>query len=88
VGDPRVIPGDFSRPVSALSVPAPILRGMKRSSVNTETSQTKPEKVLLHMARKDGDWAGVAIRFQGGEQHTFRNLKSLVSWLARLRKRN
>jgi hypothetical protein len=61
---------------------------MKRPGRERETSQTKPEKVLLHMARKDGDWAGVAIRFQGGEEHTFRSLKGLVSWLAHLGKRS
>jgi len=42
---------------------------------------TKPQKVLLHMARKDNDWAGKATCFSGGEEYVFDNLEDLFAWL-------
>ena len=44
---------------------------------------TKPQKVLLHMARKDNDWAGKATCFSGGEEYVFDNLEDLFAWLRR-----
>ena len=46
---------------------------------------TKPQKVLLHMARKDNDWAGKATCFSGGEEYLFENLEDLFAWLRRRR---
>jgi len=58
---------------------------MKREAKPT-TTETRPEKVLLQMAIKDGDWAGIAIRFETEERHRFSGLWGLVTWLFRLRK--
>ena len=50
-----------------------------------QATASKPQKVLLHMARTDHDWAGVAIRFDGEEPYRFQSLKVLFAWLASLR---
>jgi hypothetical protein len=63
------------------------LQGVKTNKAGTRPTVSKPEKVLLHMARTGDDWAGVAIRFDGKEPYRFRNLALLVGWLSRLRGR-
>jgi len=60
---------------------------MKTKKCESRPAESKPEKVLLHMARTDDDWAGVAIRFDGEESYRFRSLSGLVAWLSGLRKR-
>ena len=59
---------------------------MKARKKPPQATAAKPEKVLLHMARTDHDWAGVAIRFDGGEPYRFQSLEVLVAWLSRLRR--
>jgi hypothetical protein len=59
---------------------------MKARKKPPQATAAKPEKVLLHMARTDRDWAGVAIRFDGGEPYRFRSLKVLFAWLSSLRR--
>jgi len=51
----------------------------------TKTITAKPQKVLLHMAPKDDDWAGKATCFSGGEEYLFENLEDLFAWLRRRR---
>lgn len=58
---------------------------MKARKTRPRATASKPEKVLLHMARTDHDWAGVAIRFDGEEPYRFQSLKVLFAWLSRLR---
>ena len=72
-------------PVSGLSVVPVIVPVMKSQPKIGGSTRTKPEKVLLHMARKDGDWAGLAIRFDGEDPHKFQSLKDLFTWLSGLR---
>jgi len=45
------------------------------------SADSKPQKVLLHMARKGGEWAGKATHFEREEQYTFTNLEDLLAWL-------
>jgi len=52
-----------------------------------DVTQSKPTKVLLHMAEKDDEWAGVAIRLDTEERHRFRNLNELRKWLKSLCRR-
>jgi hypothetical protein len=56
---------------------------MTDNDKTTKTVTTKPQKVLLHMARKDNDWAGKATCFSGGEEYVFDNLEDLFAWLRR-----
>jgi hypothetical protein len=49
-----------------------------------DVTKSKPTKVLLHMAEKDEEWAGVAIRLDTEERHRFRNLNELRKWLKSL----
>jgi hypothetical protein len=58
---------------------------VKTKKGRAQATESKPEKVLLHMARTDDDWAGVAIRFDGAEPYRFGSLKVLVAWLSSLR---
>jgi hypothetical protein len=60
---------------------------MKTRKGAARTSASKPEKVLLHMARTQDDWAGVAIRFDGEQPFKFHSLSGLFTWLSRLRAR-
>jgi len=53
-------------------------------SPEDEITRSKPTKILLHMAKKDEEWAGVAIRFDTQERHRFRNLDELRRWLKSL----
>jgi hypothetical protein len=56
---------------------------MKSRKSVARAAESKPEKVLLHMARSGGDWAGVAIRFDGEQPYKFHSLNSLVAWLSK-----
>jgi hypothetical protein len=42
---------------------------------------SRPQKVLLHMAKIGDDWAGNATDFKTEEKYKFKNLKELFSWL-------
>jgi len=46
-----------------------------------EKAESKPQKVLLHMARKNGEWAGMATNFKTEKNYKFRSLKELFNWL-------
>jgi hypothetical protein len=54
---------------------------MKRDADAAATTQSKPVKVLLHMARAGGDWAGKAADISHNQQCQFRSLKELMGWL-------
>lgn len=60
---------------------------MKTKKPSARATESKPEKVLLHMARTEDGWAGMAIRFDGEETYRFRSLSGLFAWLVSLRKR-
>jgi hypothetical protein len=62
-------------------------RVMKAKKRPARSAHSRPEKVLLHMARTEEDWAGVAICFDGQEPHRFRSLKDLSAWLSSLCKK-
>lgn len=53
---------------------------MKREA-DAATTQSKPVKVLLHMARTEGDWAGKAADISHNQECRFRSLTELMSWL-------
>lgn len=77
--------------MSGLWVAHAILRAMKRKSSTDAkaggTTASKPEKMLLHMALKDGDWAGKATSFERRVHFKFSNLQELIQWIQRLPKR-
>jgi len=54
---------------------------MKSKDRESSRAKTKPQKVLLHMARKDGEWAGVATNFKTEKILRFQSLRELVNWL-------
>ncbi len=60
---------------------------MTEKDETIKTIATKPQKVLLHMVRKDDDWAGRATCFSGGEEYLFDNLEDLFVWLRRRREK-
>ena len=50
---------------------------------NENNAVTRPQKVLLHMAKIGDEWAGKATDFKTEEKYKFKNLKELFSWLRR-----
>jgi hypothetical protein len=60
---------------------------MKKGRKGPCSTESKPEKVLLHMARTGEGWAGVAIRFSGEEPYRFASLRLLFEWLTDLRRK-
>jgi hypothetical protein len=60
---------------------------MRTKKPTARATESKPEKVLLHMARTEDGWAGTAIRFDGEESYRFQSLGGLFAWLVNLRKR-
>jgi hypothetical protein len=54
---------------------------MKKKNKPSPAADSKPLKVLLHMARQGGDWAGKATHFEREEQYSFGTLQELFDWL-------
>jgi hypothetical protein len=50
-------------------------------SRDPKTRDTRPERILLHLARRDGDWSGRAVRFGSGEEYRFTGLSDLMAWI-------
>jgi hypothetical protein len=42
----------------------------------------RPQKVLLHIARQNGNWAGRAISFGRKEEILFSSFEEFVEWLS------
>jgi hypothetical protein len=49
-------------------------------------SDTRPERILLHLARREGAWMGRAVRFSRDEEYQFASLDELVAWIEGVRK--
>ena len=71
---------DFVSGLSVRFIAWNCMRQMKKKSLST---QATPQKILLHVARKDGDWTGKATSFSTNEEYVFHNLKELFRWLNR-----
>ena len=54
---------------------------MKNIKTGRQKVNSKPVKVLLHMACVDDDWAGKAILINKKEEYRFKSLKELAGWL-------
>jgi len=59
---------------------------MKNNKTKTSTAQSKPTKILLHLAKTEDDWAGKAIDFGQNNEYRFLNLTELMNWLKNGRK--
>ncbi len=46
-----------------------------------KSTVSRPQKVLLHMAKVGNEWAGKATDFNTEEKYKFKSLKELFSWL-------
>ncbi len=57
------------------------LRSDRSEIVPTDSS--RPQKVMLHVARQDGSWRGKAVSFDRNEEFLFRSLSELAAWLER-----
>jgi len=57
---------------------------MKQQKEDFLSVQSRPQKILLHIARKDGNWVGKATSFSTKEEYTFQSLTDLFRWLDRL----
>jgi len=49
---------------------------------NDEIRKSRPERVLLVLARTEGDCRGKAIRFSDQTEFHFKSLSELSEWLA------
>ena len=47
-----------------------------------DEAYSRPERVLLVLARGTGDCRGKAIRFSDGAEFRFRTVRELAAWLA------
>lgn len=54
---------------------------MKAKKTDNPGGESRPQKVLLHMAKFDGEWAGKATNFTTEENFKFKNLQELFDWL-------
>jgi hypothetical protein len=54
---------------------------MKSKKNNCPGTESRPQKVLLHMAKLGGEWAGKATDFSTEENFKFKNLQELFDWL-------
>jgi hypothetical protein len=54
---------------------------MKIKKTNDSGTKSRPQKVLLHMAKIDGEWVGKATNFDTEQDCKFQNLKDLFLWL-------
>ena len=55
--------------------------GFMKNDEKEGSTVSKPQKVLLHMAKVGNEWAGKATDFSTEEKYKFKSLKELFSWL-------
>jgi hypothetical protein len=47
-----------------------------------QAPNTRPQKVLLHIARQKGKWTGRAISYERKEEILFGSIAEFVDWLS------
>ncbi len=51
-----------------------------KTNKTTKPENTRPRKVLLHVAKKNGQWAGKATDFNHNKEYRFSSIDDLFEW--------